>query len=184
MAEFDPIVNVAIVLAAALVGGMVAHRLRQPVILGYLLVGVAVGPYGFGLVGDAALGYGIADLDYFQSGLALSCLGDLLVAIIDGEGQPAINMVSFAQVDIGDAVPRNHLNHKAVRLQGSHFRFRLGLQKLQLFIQLLVKVVIVLNIFGEFFVLLGDLVHFLGDLINFVLFLFNDITVSLLKIAD
>jgi len=55
MAGFDPIVNVAIVLAAALVGGMVAHRLRQPVILGYLLVGVAVGPYGFGLVGDVEL---------------------------------------------------------------------------------------------------------------------------------
>ena len=55
MAGFDPIVNVAIVLAAALVGGMVAHRLRQPVILGYLLVGVAVGPYGFGLVGDVQL---------------------------------------------------------------------------------------------------------------------------------
>lgn len=55
MTGFDPIVNVAIVLAAALVGGMVAHRLRQPVILGYLLVGVAVGPYGFGLVGDVEL---------------------------------------------------------------------------------------------------------------------------------
>lgn len=55
MAEFDPIVNIAIVLAAALVGGMVAHRLRQPVFLGYLLVGIAVGPYGFGLVGDLDL---------------------------------------------------------------------------------------------------------------------------------
>jgi CPA2 family monovalent cation:H+ antiporter-2 len=55
MTGFDPIVNVAIVLATALVGGMIAHRLRQPVILGYLLVGVAVGPYGFGLVGDVQL---------------------------------------------------------------------------------------------------------------------------------
>jgi CPA2 family monovalent cation:H+ antiporter-2 len=55
MTGFDPIVNVAIVLTAALVGGMVAHRLRQPVILGYLLVGVAVGPYGFGLVRDVQL---------------------------------------------------------------------------------------------------------------------------------
>jgi len=55
MPVFDPIVNVAIVLTAALVGGMVAHRLRQPVILGYLLVGVAVGPYGFGLVRDVQL---------------------------------------------------------------------------------------------------------------------------------
>lgn len=55
MTGFDPIVNIAIVLAIALVGGMIAHRLRQPVILGYLLVGVAVGPYGFGIVGDLGL---------------------------------------------------------------------------------------------------------------------------------
>jgi CPA2 family monovalent cation:H+ antiporter-2 len=55
MTGFDPIVNIAIVLAAALVGGMIAHRLRQPVILGYLLVGVAVGPHGFGIVGDVNL---------------------------------------------------------------------------------------------------------------------------------
>lgn len=55
MAEFDPIVSIAIVLAAALLGGTVAHRLRQPVILGYLLVGIAVGPHGFGLVGDLEL---------------------------------------------------------------------------------------------------------------------------------
>jgi len=55
MTGFDPIVNVAIVLAAALVGGMIAHRLRQPVILGYLMVGVAVGPYGLGVVGDLEL---------------------------------------------------------------------------------------------------------------------------------
>ncbi|HIE16658.1 MAG TPA: sodium:proton exchanger [Dehalococcoidia bacterium] len=55
MAGFDPIVNIVIVLAAALVGGMVAHRLRQPVILGYLLVGVALGPHGFGIVSDLEL---------------------------------------------------------------------------------------------------------------------------------
>jgi CPA2 family monovalent cation:H+ antiporter-2 len=55
MTGFDTVVNVAIVLAAALIGGMVAHRLKQPVILGYLLVGVAIGPYGFGLVRDVGL---------------------------------------------------------------------------------------------------------------------------------
>lgn len=31
---------------------MIAHRLRQPLILGYLLVGVAIGPHALGLVGD------------------------------------------------------------------------------------------------------------------------------------
>ncbi len=40
----NPVVVIAILLAAAVVGGMIAHRLRQPVILGYLVIGVAVGP--------------------------------------------------------------------------------------------------------------------------------------------
>ena len=34
---------------------MIAHRLRQPVILGYLVVGVVVGPYALGLVSDLVL---------------------------------------------------------------------------------------------------------------------------------
>ena len=53
--QLDPVVSIAILLGAALIGGMIAHRLRQPVILGYLIVGVAVGPYALGLVGDLAL---------------------------------------------------------------------------------------------------------------------------------
>ena len=44
MYQLDPLISIAILLAAALVGGMIAHRMRQPVILGYLLVGVGVGP--------------------------------------------------------------------------------------------------------------------------------------------
>jgi len=55
MDQINPVVSIAILLAAALVGGMIAHRLRQPVILGYLIVGVAVGPHALGLVGDLAL---------------------------------------------------------------------------------------------------------------------------------
>ncbi|MBI2288311.1 MAG: cation:proton antiporter [Chloroflexi bacterium] len=51
----SPVISIAILLAAALVGGMIAHRLKQPVILGYLIVGVAVGPHALGLVGDLAL---------------------------------------------------------------------------------------------------------------------------------
>ncbi len=49
------VINVTILLGAALVGGMIAHRLRQPVILGYLIVGVVVGPYALGLVDDVVL---------------------------------------------------------------------------------------------------------------------------------
>ena len=55
MEHFDPVISIAILLAAALVGGMVAHRLRQPVILGYLGIGILVGPYALGLVEDLAL---------------------------------------------------------------------------------------------------------------------------------
>ncbi len=49
------VVNLTILLGAALVGGMVAHRLRQPVVLGYLVVGMATGPFALGLVTDPAL---------------------------------------------------------------------------------------------------------------------------------
>jgi CPA2 family monovalent cation:H+ antiporter-2 len=37
------------------VGGIIAHRLRQPVILGYLVIGAIVGPHSLGLVGDIDL---------------------------------------------------------------------------------------------------------------------------------
>lgn len=40
----------AIVLVAALIGGLVARGLRLPIIVGYLLVGVAIGPHGLHLV--------------------------------------------------------------------------------------------------------------------------------------
>jgi len=47
--------DIAILVAAALVGGVVAHRLRQPLVLGYLVVGMAVGPHSLHLVEDLAL---------------------------------------------------------------------------------------------------------------------------------
>ncbi len=55
MDQSDFVINFTILLGAALVGGMIAHRLRQPVILGYLIVGVAIGPYSLGLVDDLVL---------------------------------------------------------------------------------------------------------------------------------
>ncbi|MGD0794055.1 MAG: cation:proton antiporter [Dehalococcoidales bacterium] len=42
--------DLLVVLAAAIAGGVVARLLRLPVILGYLAGGVAVGPFGLGLV--------------------------------------------------------------------------------------------------------------------------------------
>ena len=50
--EFSLLVNMAIVLVAALIVGMAARRLKLPVIVGYLLGGIAIGPFGLGLIRD------------------------------------------------------------------------------------------------------------------------------------
>jgi len=44
--------DLLIVLVTAIAGGMLARWLRLPIILGYLVGGIAIGPYGFGLVHD------------------------------------------------------------------------------------------------------------------------------------
>lgn len=41
--------DIAIIVTAALLGGIVAQILRQPLIIGYILAGVFVGPYSGGL---------------------------------------------------------------------------------------------------------------------------------------
>ncbi len=41
--------DIVVIVVAALVGGLVAQRLRQPLILGYILAGVAIGPFAGGL---------------------------------------------------------------------------------------------------------------------------------------
>lgn len=47
--------NFTILLLAALVGGIIAYRLKQPVILGYLVVGIIIGPHALGWVNDVAI---------------------------------------------------------------------------------------------------------------------------------
>jgi len=76
MQQLDPVIGIGILLSAALVGGMIAHRLRQPVMLGYLIIGIAVGPHALSLVGDlelieAAATIGVALL-MFTLGLEIS----------------------------------------------------------------------------------------------------------------
>ena len=51
----DLIATIAVGLLAAFAGGLVANRLRLPLIVGYLLAGVAVGPFTPGFVADADL---------------------------------------------------------------------------------------------------------------------------------
>jgi len=42
--------DIIIIVMAAFIGGLVAQRLKQPLILGYILAGVAIGPYTGGII--------------------------------------------------------------------------------------------------------------------------------------
>ena len=45
--------DIVIIVVAALIGALIAQRIRQPLILGYILAGIVVGPYTGGVtVGD------------------------------------------------------------------------------------------------------------------------------------
>ena len=56
------ILDLGAAIAAALVGGVVAVRLRQPAIVGYLVAGMVIGPFTPGFVGDVERIAGLADL--------------------------------------------------------------------------------------------------------------------------
>ncbi|MEL6438735.1 MAG: cation:proton antiporter [Cyanobacteria bacterium J06621_8] len=44
------VLDITTVLGASAFGGFVAHRFRQPVLLGYLVCGLIIGPFGFGQI--------------------------------------------------------------------------------------------------------------------------------------
>jgi monovalent cation:H+ antiporter-2, CPA2 family len=52
--EYSLILDLTIVLGATALGGFLANRLRQPVLLGYLVSGIFVGPFGFKLLSNIA----------------------------------------------------------------------------------------------------------------------------------
>src|SRR3954463_5359251 len=56
------IATMSVALALAFVGGFLATRLRLPAIVGYLLAGVAVGPFPPGFVADAGLAPQLAEI--------------------------------------------------------------------------------------------------------------------------
>ncbi len=78
-------------LSAALIGAFLAARLGQSVIVGYILAGIAIGPFTPGLVGDLAVVQALADIGVifllFTIGVQLS-LRDLLrvgrIAVVGG----------------------------------------------------------------------------------------------------
>ena len=68
--------HLVIAMTAALLGAFVALSLRQSVILGYLVAGLAIGPHTPGLIGDAAVVESLAEIGIvfltFAIGLQLS----------------------------------------------------------------------------------------------------------------
>src|SRR5438270_11659499 len=50
--ELPILLNILVALLAAFVGGLLAHRLKLPSMVGYLLAGVAIGPFTPGFIGD------------------------------------------------------------------------------------------------------------------------------------
>jgi CPA2 family monovalent cation:H+ antiporter-2 len=58
----DLITTIALGLSAAFIGGFVARRLRLPPIVGYLLAGVALGPFTPGLFADPGLATELAEI--------------------------------------------------------------------------------------------------------------------------
>lgn len=46
------VVDIVIIIVASLLFGLFAHKLKQSVILAYILVGILIGPYGFGLISN------------------------------------------------------------------------------------------------------------------------------------
>src|SRR6185503_961497 len=95
--ETELIATVAIGLSAAFVGGFVASRLRLPTIVGYLLAGIAVGPFTPGFVADQEVARQLAEIGVillmFGVGMHFS-VRDLLavrsVAVPGGIGQAAV----------------------------------------------------------------------------------------------
>jgi CPA2 family monovalent cation:H+ antiporter-2 len=58
----DDLTALAVVLAAAVVAGLVMNRLRLPAVAGFILAGVVLGPTGFGLIAHSASIETLADL--------------------------------------------------------------------------------------------------------------------------
>lgn len=106
--ETSLIATIAVGLAMAFVGGLIAHRLRLTPIVGYLLAGLAVGPFTPGFVADAEISAQLAEIGVillmFGVGIHFSfsdllavrriavpgALGQILVATLLGVGLAAL----------------------------------------------------------------------------------------------
>ncbi|MBV6496802.1 MAG: sodium:proton exchanger [Acidobacteria bacterium ACB1] len=62
MHELPLLINIAVALVAAFIGGMVARFLKLPQIVGYMIAGIAIGPFTPGFSGDVATISQLAEL--------------------------------------------------------------------------------------------------------------------------
>lgn len=96
--ETGLIATVSIALVVAFAGGFVATRLRLPPIVGYLLAGVAIGPFTPGFVGDPEIATQLAEIGVillmFGVGIHFSLRGLLAVRSIALPG--AIGQIAVA----------------------------------------------------------------------------------------
>ena len=56
------ILDLTTVLGASAIGGYLSNRFKQPVLLGYLLAGLVIGPLGLRLIDDTEAIQGLAEL--------------------------------------------------------------------------------------------------------------------------
>ncbi|MBI6546848.1 MAG: cation:proton antiporter [Cyanobacteria bacterium NC_groundwater_1444_Ag_S-0.65um_54_12] len=62
MNGFRLLIDLATISGAAIVMGLLFHRLKQPVVVGYLIGGLLVGPYGFKFISDVPTIEGFAEI--------------------------------------------------------------------------------------------------------------------------
>lgn len=100
MHELPLLINIAVALVLAFVGGVAARYVGLPSIVGYMLAGIAIGPFTPGFVGDVSTVSQLAELGviFLMFGLGLHfSLADLWkgrdIAIPGALGQTIIATV-------------------------------------------------------------------------------------------
>ncbi|MGH8013588.1 MAG: cation:proton antiporter, partial [Candidatus Binataceae bacterium] len=96
--HYDFVAALALVLCAAAVAAVIFKRLRQPVVVGYLLAGLAVGPHEpLHLITNVATLHGLADLGVIlvMFSLGLEFNFKRLARVLPTAGVAALLEVSF-----------------------------------------------------------------------------------------
>ena len=98
--ETGLIATIAVGFALAFLLGMAAHRLKLPPLVGYLLAGVAVGPFTPGFVGDVGLAGQLAEIGVIllMFGVGLHFSIDDLLAVRRISLPGAVAQISAATV--------------------------------------------------------------------------------------